>query len=339
MRFGPVPLDEAEGAILAHSVSTPEGRIRKGSRLDADTVARLRATGRESVIVARPDPGDVTEDAVAELVGRALLSPGLELRPPFTGRANIHATGPGVLEVSRARIDAANGITPDVTVATLPEWQRVTAGTMVATVKIIPYATDGAALSGRLEALAGALRLHPPVVASAELIVTVLDGAPDGTRAVLDRLDRLGVACEVIQVPHRRDAIRAALAAGDAPLRLILTASATSDVADVGPGALVDAGGRLTRFGMPVDPGNLLFLGTLGTDHVLGLPGCARSPKLNGADWVLERLVCGIEVTAADIARMGVGGLLGEIPTRPQPREPRRRDENRSSTAAGPVVD
>ncbi len=334
-----MPLGEAEGAILAHSVATPEGRLRKGSRLDACAVARLRAAGRDNVIVARLDPGDVTEDAVAEMVGRALLAPGLELRPPFTGRANLHATGPGVLEVSRAKIDAANAITPDVTVATLPEWQRVAAGTMVATVKIIPYATDGETLSGRLDALAGALRLHPPAIDRAELIVTVLEGAPDGARAVLDRLDRLDLTCEVTRMPHRRDAIRAALASGDAPLRLILTASATSDTEDVGPGALVDAGGHLTRFGMPVDPGNLLFLGRLGGDHVLGLPGCARSPKLNGADWILERLVCGIDVTNEDIARLGVGGLLGEIPTRPQPREPRRRDQNRSSTSAGPVVE
>jgi molybdenum cofactor cytidylyltransferase len=54
---------------------------------------------------------------------------------------------------------------------------------------------------------------------------------------------------------------------------------------------------------------------------VIGLPGCARSPALNGADWVLERLACGLALTDDDIAAMGVGGLLKEIPIRPQPRE------------------
>ena len=53
---------------------------------------------------------------------------------------------------------------------------------------------------------------------------------------------------------------------------------------------------------------------------MLGLPGCARSPKLNGFDWVLERLIADQEVTAIDIMRMGAGGLLKEIPSRPQPR-------------------
>ena len=110
---------------------------------------------------------------------------------------------------------------------------------------------------------------------------------------------------------------------------LILGASATSDAADTCPAALVAAGGRLIRFGMPVDPGNLLFLGEHAGRPVVGLPGCARSPALNGADWVLERLAAGLAVTGADIAAMGVGGLLKEIAARPQPRAGRRR-------AAGP---
>ena len=101
----------------------------------------------------------------------------------------------------------------------------------------------------------------------------------------------------------------------------MLTASATSDPQDVAPAALRAAGGHVEAYGMPVDPGNLLFFGTLAAKPVIGLPGCARSPALNGADWVMERLICGVSLTRADIADMGVGGLLKEIPTRPRPRE------------------
>ena len=54
---------------------------------------------------------------------------------------------------------------------------------------------------------------------------------------------------------------------------------------------------------------------------MLGAPGCARSPKENGFDWILARLLCGLPVRRADITGMGVGGLLMEIVTRPQPRE------------------
>jgi molybdenum cofactor cytidylyltransferase len=74
---------------------------------------------------------------------------------------------------------------------------------------------------------------------------------------------------------------------------------------------------------MPVDPGNLLFLGEIAGRPVVGLPGCARSPALNGVDWVLERLSAGLPVGPAEIAAMGVGGLLKEMPGRPQPRRPK----------------
>jgi len=319
--FGDVPLDRAAGAILAHSVRLPEGRLRKGVVLGDAEVARLRDAGIDHVTVARLTGTDMDENEAATRIGSALLADGLELRPAFTGRANLHATQAGVFEVSRQRIDALNLCDPDITVATLPEWQRVAAGMMVATVKIIPYAADFAVFGPHLDAARGALRLHPPAIDRAELIVTKLTGAPTGVKAVLSRLDRLGVAHSVTEVAHEIGALSQALAAGNAPLRLILTASATSDVRDVGPAALVAAGGRLTRFGMPVDPGNLLFLGDLKDARVIGLPGCARSPALNGADWVLERVICGVPVTSGDIAGMGVGGLLNEIPTRPQPRD------------------
>ena len=126
-----------------------------------------------------------------------------------------------------------------------------------------------------------------------------------------------------VLVPHRIDPLAGALRAADSDLLLVLTGSATSDLFDTAPEALRAAGGQVAHFGMPVDPGNLLFLGHLGARPVIGLPGCAKSPALNGADWVLERVICGVPVTAADIMAMGVGGLLKEIPTRPRPRAAR----------------
>jgi molybdenum cofactor cytidylyltransferase len=104
-------------------------------------------------------------------------------------------------------------------------------------------------------------------------------------------------------------------------LILLFGASAIVDRNDVIPRSLVAAGGEIVHLGMPVDPGNLLMLGKLGRTPVIGVPSCARSPKINGFDWVLERTMAGIELQARDIMDMGVGGLLMEIPSRPAPRE------------------
>jgi len=331
MRFGPVPVAEATGAVLAHAVALEGGKLKKGLVLGAEDVARLAAAGLKQVIVARMEPGDVGEDAAAARLAAALVpdpdAAGLRLEAPFTGRVNIRATGPGVVQLDAAAIGRLNAIDPMITLATVPEWQRVTEGTMVGTVKIISYAVAEAALDAACASGAGAMRRRAPVVGSVDLIVTeTAEGAAaaedKGVRAVWSRIARLGLPEGTTRiVAHEAGAVRNAIAASQADMILILTGSATSDIADVVPAGLGAAGGTVTRFGMPVDPGNLLVLGRLAARPVIGLPGCARSPALNGADWVLERVACGVEVTAADIAAMGVGGLLKEIRTRPQPRE------------------
>ena len=101
---------------------------------------------------------------------------------------------------------------------------------------------------------------------------------------------------------------------------IVFGASAITDRRDVIPAALVAAGGEIEQFGMPVDPGNLLLIGRIAGKPFLGAPGCARSAKENGFDWVLQRMLADIPVSARDIRRMGSGGLLMEIVSRPQPR-------------------
>lgn len=331
MRFGPVPLVDAEGAILAHSVALLDGRLRKGCRLGPDEIATLRALGLAEVIVARLDPEDMDEDAAALAVAQALVpdpaAAGLRLKPVGTGRVNFHAEAAGVVEVLAERVTALNAVNPMITLATVPCWQRLAAGEMAATVKIIAYGVARQAVAAACTAGQGALRLRPARMKRAALIQTVTeaDDGATGHRAIEARLAALGVGMlPKRRVPHREADLSAMLAATEgADLILILTASATSDPEDVAPAALCRAGGRVERFGMPVDPGNLLFLGDLRGTPVIGLPGCARSPALNGADWVMERVICGVPVTGDDIAAMGVGGLLKEIPLRGRLREPK----------------
>lgn len=330
MRFGPVPLSEAQGAILAHSVALPDGRLRKGCILGPAEIARLRSAGVAEVTAARLDPQDLHEDAAALAIARALVPDsevaGLDLRPVGTGRVNLHARTAGVLEVLESRINALNATDPMITCATAPRWQRLAAGEMAATVKIIAYGVAQDAVAAACIAGAQALRLHPPRLGRIALIETQTDptARPLGPEAITQRLARLGAGLTTHRhSPHRVAELAATLASVEAELILILTASATSDAEDVAPAALRRAGGRVDRFGMPVDPGNLLFLGQLNGTPVIGLPGCVRSPALNGADWVMERLICGLAVSGADIAGMGVGGLLKEIPQRGRLREAR----------------
>lgn len=335
MIFAEVALDQATGAVLAHSVMEGEGRLRKGVVLGADELAHLRAAGVARVMVARLEPGDVDENSAATRLAQALvpdpMAAGLTLTAAFTGRVNLNAAGPGVVELDIAAIHALNAVDPSITLATLAPFTRVEPGTLAGTVKIISYAVSGADLARACDLARAAIRVRPVVLPDASLILTEVPGLPDklavkGRAAVEARLQALGMRlAESVTVPHDEAAIAGALAATNGAMVLILTGSATSDLHDTAPQALRRAGGQVARFGMPVDPGNLLFHGTLGQRPVIGLPGCARSPALNGADWVLERLACGMVMTDADVAAMGVGGLLKEIPIRPHPREARAR--------------
>ena len=120
---------------------------------------------------------------------------------------------------------------------------------------------------------------------------------------------------------------------------LVAGASAIVDRHDVVPAGIEQAGGKVIHFGMPVDPGNLLLTGELDGKPVLGLPGCAKSPKYNGFDMVLERLAAGLPVGRAEIVRMGAGGLLAEIPSRPQPRDDEPTARRRARRQAPRVAD
>jgi molybdenum cofactor cytidylyltransferase len=330
MKFGAIPLDQAEGAILAHSVKLDRLALKKGRRLSGHDVTALRAAGAETVVAAKLEAGDVEEDEAARLIADAVAGANLRVAKPFTGRVNLHAEQAGVVVVDRARIDHLNLVDESITVGTLAAFASVDAGQMVATIKIIPFAAPRPALK---RCLAIARQAHPLVRIAPyrPLDVALIQTRLPGTKeSVLDKT--VAVTAERIAATggrlisearcgHQVAPLAGRIRASGGDLLLIAGASAITDRRDVLPAAIEAAGGVVEHFGMPVDPGNLLLLAHIGDRLVLGLPGCARSPKLNGFDWVLERLAAGISITREDIMGMGVGGLLTEIPTRPQPRE------------------
>ena len=301
----------------------------QGTRLTAADCLRIAASGLTAVTVARLEPGDVDEDSAARRIGECLTGPGLTAAAPFTGRVNILAGAAGVLRVDVSRIAAFNAVDEALTLATSPDLARVAANQLVATVKVIPYGVAGEVVDRGEAALGtGALTLAPFRGGRAALILTRTPGFREalldkGADIVRTRVEALGCSlADPVVVPHGIEPLSVALSEVAADLILVLGASATSDRADVVPAAVTVAGGRVTRFGMPVDPGNLMVLADLRGTPVVGLPGCARSPALNGVDWVLERIAAGIPMTQGDIAAMGVGGLLKEMVGRPQPRRP-----------------
>ncbi len=344
MKFGPVPLDQATGAVLAHSVRHSEGVFKKGRTLSEADIAVLRADGLATVTAARIEHTDVHEDRAAAALAAAFAGDNVVVSEPFTGRANIYANARGLAEIDAAAITAVNRIHESITVATVTPFEQADHRQMLATVKIIPYAVDGEILTRVCELAESGRKIsvRPFAAKKVGIVLTRLDGMKeallDKSRKVLsDRVEGLdGEVSHGEVVDHDPEAVRKAIenqVSARCSLVLVLGASAIADRNDVIPLGLTKAGGVVSRLGMPVDPGNLLMLGDLAGTPVIGVPSCARSPKLNGFDWVLQRIMADVPVGADNIAGMGVGGLLKEIPTRPQPREGSVRNASAKSMA------
>lgn len=325
MRFGPVPIAEAAGAILAHS--EPTAQLKKGHRLSAGDIDALRAVGIDEVTVARLEPGDMAEDLAANRIGRALGGAFTRASDAFTGRANLYSLKSGLARIDVTAINVLNTIHESITVATLSPFDPVFEGAMLATIKIIPYAAPEWAVS---KAESVAIRCVEVAPFTPKRVTLISTQTPSFKRSLLaknaqvthDRIAALGsTLAQHIVCRHSADGIANALREASGDLILLFGATANADRQDVVPGGIALAGGAVDHVGMPVDPGNLLVLGSLRSVPVVGLPGCARSPKRNGFDFVLERLCADIPVNGHDIMGMGVGGLLKEIPVRGLPRD------------------
>jgi len=333
MRFGPVSIAHALGAISAHSLRLGDRTIKKGAYLTAEDLDAIMRDGRREVIVALNDEGDVGEDEAAELLSAKLSGAHVRRDSPTTGRSNLFADTAGVLRLNVDAINRLNAIDEAVTFATLPDYRAVERGEMIATVKIIPFAVPGEVIEKALQASGGVsiIEVKPfrrlKVAAISTLLPGLKPSVVNKTLAVLEgRLAPAGSTVDFdLRVPHDAEDVAHALTsaiADGADIVVVFGASAITDRRDVIPAAIEIAGGSVEHFGMPVDPGNLMLVGEVAGHTVLGAPGCARSPKENGFDWVLQRIMADIPVKRADLTNLGVGGLLMEIVQRGHPRDP-----------------
>ncbi len=337
MRFGPVDLAAAEGAILGHNVTDGEGRrvLRKGAALTVADLELLRGLGRSTVFVARLEPDDVGEDRAAERITRAVVGGGVRLSGPATGRVNVYAEAPGLARVVSERLLELNQ-REGVTLATVRDRTPVSRGKMIGTTKILPYAVAEAtvvAVEGEARSNGPVLWLQLLPARSAGLVVAAAPSSRERVVAGFEtalrrRLEALGSRLDRVDfvgLDEESGLERLAVAIGEqvvAGVELVLLAGETAiqDRHDLAPRAVERAGGTVVCFGAPVDPGNLLMVAYLGDVPVLGAPGCARSPKTNIVDLVLPRMVAGERLTRADVVALGHGGLLDDVAERPMPR-------------------
>jgi molybdenum cofactor cytidylyltransferase len=343
MKFGPASPVDAIGGVTVHTLRQGSLVLKKGTTIGPAEVEALTRAGVEEIVVVRLEEGDVSEDVAAASIAQAVAGDGIHVERAFTGRANLFAGQAGVLVLDRSKVDRINAVDEAITFATLAAYKPVVEGEMVATVKLIPFGVEARLRDAAVkEAGGGVLRIAPYTIKRVGVISTLLPGLSPKVvektlRVTAERLAPAGATIMTERrVPHDEATVAAAikeLLGLGAELVIVFGASAIADRRDVIPASIARIGGEIEHFGMPVDPGNLLLIGKASGVPVLGAPGCARSPVENGFDWVLMRLLAGLKVTRAELTGMGVGGLLMEIVTRPQPREKLGANGNRNMAA------
>ena len=332
---------DCQGLVLAHRQNFADGSMAKGTVLTADHLEKLRTAGIERLICARPDADDVHEDEAAARLAGLLAPDNLECTPAATGRVNMKVSRRGLVRYERALISSINEVDERITFALVQHNQLLARGQMAATLKIIPFFVPDSSLRQIENLLSGlpAFGFHPLNTADVALIQTRIPGQADRLFTATEQVtaDRLAVlGCNLVASPvceHDRQAVAELITssiADGADIVLVCGGSAIIDRQDELPQAVIAARGNVNQLGLAVDPGNLLMFAKVGKVPVIGMPGCARSPKLNGLDWVLQLVLADIEMTRGEFADMAAGGLLMEIASRPLPRaiatKPRQQD-------------
>ncbi len=329
MKFGAFPLSQIFGAILVHSVQLPSGNLKKGRKLTEADIKRLSDHDISYVTAAILGPDDMAEDEAAGYVAAHISGDHISCADAFTGRVNLYAEEDGVVIINEQGVNGLNHMDEAITLATISQEAIVHKGQLVATVKIIPFCVQGGVVKRIVTEAARALIAIKPFISQRAIMVqTLLNGTTEKLLAktknvMTHRLNSFAMSLEDdLRCAHDEKSLADFLKnMKDHDMTLIMGASAITDRRDVIPAAIMRAGGEIIHYGMPVDPGNLMLLAKLHGKWVLGLPGCSRSPKLNGIDLILSRICAGLDVTRDQVMNMGVGGLLSEYPGRPQPRE------------------
>jgi hypothetical protein len=292
-------------------------------RHEGDSGPRLRglAAGEAvHVTVLVLEPGDLHEDEAGCRLAAAIAGPGTTLRGPNESRVDLLAVTDGVVHVRVAALERLNRIDP-LEVFTVFDGQIVRAGDLVASVKVAPHVVPEATVAAGERIAARAPIVSVASFAAKRVGVLVKEAVAGSARERFERSVRLkveGLGSQIVDIVYVEDdpkTVRAALrrfVRGPEAVDLVLTAGgASTDPEDPFFVALRSLGGRVVRQGVPAHPGSMLWLGRAGRTALVGLPTCGAYSRATAADLLIPSLLAGEPPTAATVAKLGHGGVLG----------------------------
>ena len=325
--------EDAVGHVLCHDMTQiirdqyKDARFRKGHIVTEEDIPVLLSMGKEHLYVWEMNENMVHENDAAERLLALCGRENMARSEVKEGKIELKAACDGLFRVDSRRLVAVNSL-EEIMIATRHGNTAVKKGDKLAGMRVIPLVIEEEKLRAA-EAAAGEeplLELLPYVKKTAAIIATgseVKKGLIQDTftPVVRDKLAAYGI--ETISITYSGDGVdNVAGAIADARNTgadmILCTGGMSVDPDDNTPGGIKQSGARIVTYGAPVLPGAMFLLGYFedGTP-ICGLPGCVMYAGATIFDLALPRIAAGVEMTKADFAVMGEGGLcLGCKPCR-----------------------
>ena len=317
--------EEAVGHVLCHDMTQiikdqyKDARFRKGHIVTEEDIPVLLSMGKEHLYVWEMNENMVHENDAAERLLALCGQENMTRSEVKEGKIELKAACDGLFRVDSRRLVAVNSL-EEIMIATRHGNTAVKKGDKLAGMRVIPLVIE----EGKLKAAKAAageeplLELLPYVKKTAAIVATgseVKKGLIQDTftPVVRDKLAAYGI--ETIFITYSGDGVDnvagAILEARNTGADMILcTGGMSVDPDDNTPGGIKQSGARIVTYGAPVLPGAMFLLGYFedGTP-IMGLPGCVMYAGATIFDLALPRIAAGVEMTKADFAVMGEGGL------------------------------
>ena len=349
MKIKSLAPQDSIGAVLAQTYNLPGKVISKGTFVTNEFVGYFKTCNVKTILCAVPEEGDIHEDEAAEAISSAIDKNHIYADKASTGRVNFKSQSLCLVRYDRDFIKEVNLVDESIAFSIVEHNQLLAEGDLIATLKIIPFFMQKKYVDRVIKILAKdeLFKIHSLKKKEVTLIQTcfewqkksIFTATSNVTKA---RLEALGCSLNKEKlINHDYDTLRAIIRSSvknEPEILLVSGASAITDRSDYIPKAILSEGGEIIQYGLAVDPGNLLLIGKVGNTTVIGMPGCARSPKLNGFDWVLQLLMADIPINREELADMGAGGLLMEIASRPLPRALAKSVSKREKKVMGVIL-
>lgn len=331
MFFGELKTESSLNCILTSSIfvidaNNQKVKISKGTTITDKHIEVFLKNNIDSIVCAKLERDDIEENKAVHEISKKIIfksKSNLMIDKPKQGRCNLISSVNGVIKFNPKQLLSINSVTDKIAVASLKNLSFVKKNQVVISIKAIPFAINKIILNSVIEKSSNCFQILPFKNKVIHLIQTINESLPKKVieKTILVTRNRLK-NCNIDSFYEKKcehsitELSRKIKESIDenADIILVFGASAITDINDVIPKSLVKNGGTIQRLGMPVEPGNLMLLGKLKKNNknipIVGMPGCARSPKENGVDWILWRLFCDLGISKKEINDMGNGGLL-----------------------------